>query len=237
MKILNVLSSSIDILKRKGIIHVITSIFYSLSFFIFYKKIKRQNTFLFRGNKYYYFCSLPNSTWLNERSVEIPIVMEMVKKYHCRRILEIGNVLSNYLSFEHDIVDKYEIKSGIINQDVTEFKSTEKYDLIVSISTLEHVGWDETLRDDMKIPRAIENLKSLVRPEGGLIIVTLPIGYNLAMDRLLEERIIQFTEQYHLVRLSKGNEWKEVSWKVVQGAKYGSPFPAANGLVVGIIKT
>jgi hypothetical protein len=65
--------------------------------------------------------------------------------------------------------------------------------LIVSITTLEHVGWDETLHDDVKIVRAIENLRSLVRPNGVMIIVTFPLGYNFAIDKVLKDRVIQFT--------------------------------------------
>ena len=87
----------------------------------------------------------------------------------------------------------------------------------------------------MKIVRAIENMKSLVRPNGGMIVVTFPLGYNFALDKLLKDKVIQFTEQYYLVRISKGNEWKEASWKDVQNAKYGKPFPFANALVIGII--
>jgi cyclopropane fatty-acyl-phospholipid synthase-like methyltransferase len=161
--------------------------------------------------------------------------MEMVRKYQGKNILEIGNVLSHHVRFEHDILDKYEIAKGVINRDVVDFKSEKKYDLIVSISTLEHVGWDEKPRDDMKIPRAIENLKTLITSRGGTIIVTLPLGYNTALDQLLNNGIIRFSKQYHLVRISKGNEWKEASWDDVRVAKYNSPLPFANGLLVGII--
>ena len=35
------------------------------------------------------------------------------------------------------------------------------FDLIVAISTLEHVGWDESPRDPAKAPRAVEVLRSL----------------------------------------------------------------------------
>ena len=55
-----------------------------------------------------------------------------------------------YYKFEHDIVDKYEKKKGIINQDIVDYKPDKKYDLIISISTLEHVGWDETPRENYK---------------------------------------------------------------------------------------
>ena len=161
--------------------------------------------------------------------------MEMVRKYQGKNILEIGNVLSHHVRFEHDILDKYENAKGVINEDVVDFKSQKKYDLIVSISTLEHVGWDEKPRDDLKIPRAIENLKTLITSRGGMIIITLPIGYNSVLDQLLKDGMIRFSKQYNLVRISKGNEWKAASWKEVQDAKYNTPLPFANGLLIGII--
>src|SRR5215210_6961744 len=232
----NLISHFRKVSKEKGILFTIRVGINRLLYFIYYKQFKRHDsTFSFHGHKYHYFYSFINSTWVSERSIEIPIVMEIIKKNYGKKILEIGNVLSHYFNFEHFILDKYEIANGVINQDVVDFKSTEKYDLIVSISTLEHVGWDETPRDDMKIVRAIENLKSLVRSNGGMIVVTFPLGYNFALDKLLKDKVIQFTKQYYLVRISKGNEWKEASWKDVQNAKYGKPFPFANALVIGII--
>jgi hypothetical protein len=38
----------------------------------------------------------------------------------------------------------------------------------------------------MKIPRAIENLKDLITSRGGTIIITLPLGYNPVLDKLLK---------------------------------------------------
>jgi hypothetical protein len=207
--------------------------FQSLLYFIYYRKVMRHNTVLVQGKTYRYFDTV--KTWYNERAIEIPIVMEMVRKYQCTNILEIGNVLSNHVGFEHDILDKYEIAKGIVNEDVVDFRPEKRYDLIVSISTLEHVGWDEKPRDNMKIPRAIENMKTLITSRGGMIIITIPLGYNSALDKLLKYGIIRFSKQYHLVRISKGNEWKEASWEDVQVAKYNTPLPFANGLLIGII--
>ena len=100
-------------------------------------------------------------------------------------------MLSNYVHFQHDIVDKYEKAEGVINQDVVDFQPAEnendKYDLIVSISTIEHVGWDETPRDPKKIPRALENLTTKCLAPRGEIVVTLPLGYNTYLDKLLKE--------------------------------------------------
>jgi cyclopropane fatty-acyl-phospholipid synthase-like methyltransferase len=134
--------------------------------------------------------------------------MEMVRNYRGKNILEIGNVLAHHVQCEHDVLDKFERSKGVINKDVVDFKSEKKYDLIVSISTLEHVGWDEwdgKPRDDMKIPLSIENLKTLITRQGGTIIITLPLGQNSVLDKLLKESVILFSQQFYLKRISKGN--------------------------------
>jgi hypothetical protein len=161
--------------------------------------------------------------------------MEMVRTYQGKNILEIGNVLSHHVRFEHDVLDKYEIAKGVINADAVDFESEKKYDLIVSISTLEHVGWDEKPRDDMKIPRAIGNLKNLISSRGGTMLITLPLGYNPVLDKLVKNGELQFSKQYYLRRISKGNEWVEGSLEDAQFAKYNTPLPFDNVLLIGII--
>ena len=207
--------------------------FRCLLFFIYCRKIRRNNTFSVRGRTYRYFDTV--KTWLVERAVEIPIVMEMVRTYQGKNILEIGNVLSHHVRFEHDVLDKYEIAKGVINADAVDFESEKKYDLIVSISTLEHVGWDEKPRDDMKIPRAIGNLKNLISSRGGTMLITLPLGYNPVLDKLVKNGELQFSKQYYLRRISKGNEWVEGSLEDAQFAKYNTPLPFDNVLLIGII--
>lgn len=204
--------------------------FVCLLSFIFCRKIKGQRSFLVHGKAYRYYDS--KLTWYNERSVEIPFILEEVKMNEHKNILEIGNVLSHHIYFKHDIIDKYEIAYGVTNSDVADFKSDKKYELIVSISTLEHVGWDEKIRDDLKVIRALENLKN----HGKRIVVTLPLGYNPSLDTLLRKGTITFSERRCLIRVSRGNSWKEVSWDDIQDVKYGEPLPFANGLLIGIIE-
>jgi hypothetical protein len=84
----------------------------------------RHNTILVLGKTYHYFDTV--KTWHGERAVEIPIVIEMVRKYQGKNILEVGNVLSHHMKFEHDILDKYEIAKGVTNSDVTHFTSEKK---------------------------------------------------------------------------------------------------------------
>ncbi|GAH93498.1 unnamed protein product, partial [marine sediment metagenome] len=151
--------------------------------YLYYKTFK-SGTFTFREQIYNYFYHRYNSTWGNERAIEVPVVWDIVKKYKGKHILEVGNVLSHYFPTQHTILDKYEKASGVINLDVVDFQPAEKYDLIVSISTLEHVGWDEKPREPRKILRALENLKRC-SALGGQIVVTLPLGYNREIDKLL----------------------------------------------------
>ncbi len=193
----------------------------------------RKKTFFFNGRSYRYFYHVYNKTWKNERAVEIPIFWEIVQTYQGKRILEVGNVLSHYFHIQHDVADKYEVAPGVINQDIVDFLPPEKYDLIVSISTLEHVGWDEEPREPRKILRAIENLKTRCLTHGGKIVASLPLGYNPYLDQLLKDGKIPFMRQHYLKRVSKKNYWVEVDWDSVREAKYGRF--VANALVIGII--
>jgi hypothetical protein len=205
--------------------------------FLYSRKIKGHNSFSIGTKTYNYFdtFSKGGGSWYNERAVEIAVAMDIVRRYKGKNILEIGNVLSHYFTFEHDICDKYEAAKGVITKDVVDFQSDRKYELIISVSTLEHVGWDENPRDSMKIPRSLHHLKT-IGSKGGLIMITVPLGYNFDLDKILKRREIQFAEQYQLIRISAGNEWKTASWKDVQDAKYNSPYPFANALLIGVIR-
>lgn len=161
-----------------------------------YHKIFHKKTFQFNGTDYFYFSRKYNTTFLNERAVEIPIIIHFIKKYKDKRILEIGNVLSHYFDFDFDIVDKYEKHQGVINVDIIDFNCSEKYDLIVSISTFEHIGYDENIRygtsEDNNIQpnsvlRAIEKTKTLLKP-GGVFVFTIPLGFNSFLDSRIEKK-------------------------------------------------
>lgn len=200
-----------------------------------YHKSKRvDKSFVFNKKKYNYFIHPYNYTWSNERCVEIPLVLKLIKENTDKEILELGNVMSHYVNIKHDVLDKYEKGKGVTNEDVVSFKSRKKYDLIIAISTLEHVGWDEKNIDTKKIFGAIKNLKKLLK-KGGTIFITHPLGYNFYMDEYLKQGKIKLTENYLLERINKENIWKQTEWKK-QIIRYNYPFPYTNGLLIGIIK-
>ncbi len=105
-----------------------------------------RGSFALDGEVYPYLYHRRHPTWLNERTVEVPIARRMVERHRGTRILEVGNVLGLYGPREHLVVDKYERAPGVLNVDALDFRDERGYDLIVSVSTIEHIGWDSTLR-------------------------------------------------------------------------------------------
>lgn len=200
----------------------------------YYKAIK-ERTFQFQGKEHPYLYHMYNRTWDGERAVEIPIAWSAVQANRNKHILEVGNVLSHYFPVSHDIIDKYEVADSVVNIDVVDYRSEVRYDLIVSISTLEHVGWAEPVKDPSKIPRAIENLRNHLAPEGE-ILLTIPFGYNAHLDELVKTGKLQFNKCAFMKRVSLDNKWVEASWKDVEGAAYDEPYPHANAILVGVVR-
>lgn len=193
--------------------------------------------FVLNKKKYSYFRHPYNRTWENERIVEIPLIYKLVKCYAQEDILEIGNVLENYYPFlNHDVLDKYESGSYIISGDAEFFRPTNKYKLIISISTMEHIGWDETPRDPEKLLRAFKNIVENCLTKNGVFAVTMPIGYNTSFDAFLDTRRISFTKKFFLRRISKKNTWVESGYSEVKGIQFGYPFQNANAIMFAIIK-
>jgi cyclopropane fatty-acyl-phospholipid synthase-like methyltransferase len=165
--------------------------------------------------------------------VEIPIVNEYIKQSTADKVLEVGNVLPHYFKYGHTVIDKFEKAKGVINVDAIDYKPSTRFDRIISISTIEHIGWDDHPRDDKKIPVAIDVLKNLLAA-GGKLIVTAPMGYNPNLDNMIRSGILNFTEQFFLKRINAYGEWEEIEMTDTTGAEYGKPFPCANVLFVGI---
>ena len=170
----------------------------------------------------------------NERTVEIGLARGFLSG-RPGPVLEVGNVLSAYMTFPHDVVDKYERAPGVINEDIVTYNPRRKYPTIISLSTLEHVGWDETPREPAKIELAIQRLVELLAP-GGELMVTMPVGYNAHLDQMLANKDGGFSEVRFLRRISSSNRWQEAPYEEVRNLKYGQQFPCGNAVVVGIFR-
>ncbi|MEK7263731.1 MAG: hypothetical protein AAB071_04385 [Bacteroidota bacterium] len=198
-----------------------------LSYYYYTKK----EEFTFHSHIYNYFFHNYNATWENERAVEIPIILAALSSLKGKKILEVGNVLQHYGFTGHDVVDKYEGGVNVLNSDIADFKPVQKYDCIVSISTLEHVGWDEEPREPKKFNDAIRNISENCLAKGGTLIVTLPVGYNSYVDKYLAKQPSALGELFFLKKVSK-RIWEEVPYEKVRDTKYNYPFSASNAICI-----
>jgi SAM-dependent methyltransferase len=191
--------------------------------------------FEFGGERYpYVFCPYKWS-WLTERTVEVPIAQAIVDASAGKRILEVGNVLSHYGPQSHVIVDKYEQTPGVLNLDVMDLEDLGQFDLIVAISTVEHVGWDEEPRDPDKAPEAVRRLVAQLAPAGRLLL-TVPIGYHPGLDAALRSGELTAARSSALRRYGRGPRWQEVPADDVWGTPYDFLLYSARAVLIAEIE-
>jgi hypothetical protein len=165
-----------------------------------------------------------NWTWLNERAVEVPLAAAVLDAALARpgtppRVLEVGNVLSHYRPVTHDVVDRYERAPGVRNVDVVDLEPGPRHDLVLSISTLEHVGLDEEPRDPGKAARAVRTLAGLLAP-GGRLWATVPVGYNPGLEAAIRAGELPLTRVTALLRTGPGARWRQVPVAGTEGVAY-----------------
>ena len=189
-------------------------------------------SFVLDGERVAYFRHPYHYTWLNERAVEIALARRVLAARPAARVLEIGNVLSHYLPVRHPVVDKYERAPGVRNVDAADLAPTGDVDLVLSVSTLEHVGLDEDVCDPGKPVRVIARLVDLLAP-GGTLWMTLPVGYNPDLDGQLRAGVVAFDRLSALRRAPHHNRWTQVPVGQVWDAPYDRLLYTAHGLLVG----
>ncbi|MEG5092997.1 hypothetical protein [Microcoleus sp. B13-B4] len=227
-----------------------------------------KRTFSFNKTKLYYNRIKFNNP--TERAVEIPIAFNFLAALQKpASILEVGNVLSHYENHLSEtlgitsrrIVDKFEVEVGVDNEDLMNLPSEDKYDAIVSLSTVEHIGQkgdpsggygeQEENRDREGPLKAIAKIYDLLAPDGKALI-TVPFG------KLIDgEWYIQFSKEYlYLLGKKYGIPqeavsvnclklidrettdrgfnvlWEELDALELSYVEYGSPFSQANAIAV-----
>lgn len=133
--------------------------------------------FTFDGEVFDYADYAYNTTRLNERAVEIPLARRFIATNGID--LEVGNVLCHYGHDGHQVVDRYEQGENIDNIDV--FDVEGRVSSVVSISTVEHVRWDEPRRDPQGAIRAVEHLREIADH----VFITVGLGQHPRLDEYL----------------------------------------------------
>jgi len=187
--------------------------------------------------RYHYFLKKPDAVvgdaFSGERVVEIPFAIDFLKKnnYKEKKILEVGDVLSHYFNFKHKVIDKYEKETFVYNIDIVDFNPDEKYDIIISISTIEHIGYDEPIKEVGKPKKALQKIIDLL-DSNGIALITVPLGYNPEINSIVKNNEIEFSKRYFLKRISHLNLWEETNIQEAMNYKYGSKYQAANAIAL-----
>jgi hypothetical protein len=147
---------------------------------------------------------------IGERAIELPIAHWFVGTVGAGPVLEIGNVLNHAFPFPHEVVDKYEVSEGVRNVDVVEYQPVRPFPAVLSVSTLEHVGFDETPRSPGKFTEAVQHLYHRCLAPGGRMLVTVPLGYNPEVDSRLFARLPELGRITLYRRRSLRDLWDEV---------------------------
>lgn len=193
-----------------------------------------RGSFTFMGDRHAYRFHPYLWSWLGERAVEVPIAQALVDRNAGKRILEVGNVLSHFSPQRHLVVDKYENAPGVVNRDVLALDDLGEFDLIVTISTIEHVGRDEEPRDASKAPEALRRLQRLLAP-GGTLLVTIPIGYHDELDMAVQQGELGFTRTSAMQRTGQ-TRWREVLPEQVWGTPYDFLLYCARAVFFGWVE-
>lgn len=165
--------------------------------------------------------------WRTERCVEIALGARALEHHRREDVLEVGNVLSLAGFTGQTVVDKYEEGDGVLNVDIVTFDPGRVYELVVSLSTLEHVGHDEVPGDPEKALVALDRIAALGRD----LLVTIPVGVH----RRLEAAFVDgpFDEVVLLVKTGRLARWELAPLDERSTIQYGTPYACGNGILVG----
>jgi FkbM family methyltransferase len=225
-------------------------------------------TFLYKGKPLPYNRIGYNN--VGERAVEIPIALNFLATLEKKnKILEVGNtlshyenVLSHYLGIgDRQIVDKFEVALGVDNIDLMDLPTREKYDGIISVSTVEHIGqgvepsgaYGENMKKgDLEGPlKAIAKIYDLLAV-GGKALITVPFGKLIDGEWYIQfsyEYLELLSEKYQIPQeaittifmrildmelpLSNPREiWVEETANKLNYVEYNYPYPCANAIAL-----
>ncbi len=217
-------------------------------------KFSKAPSFIFNGTKLNYFYHSYHNHRLGERSVEIPIIRQYLEKTGIRSFLEIGNATNHYYTYFQDlidtkiVVDKYEKGWGVINKDIKDYFIDNKYDLILSISTFEHMDSDcgknpDYVKGKSKFGTfAADNIfhvcKNLLN-DGGIFILTAPLSPHYEWNQTVFETgvfnkdllNVKSIKKYYMKKINE-IEWQQIDENDAIKAKYNYPFPGINILSI-----
>jgi len=194
-----------------------------------------EDTFILNDEQYEYLLAY-GPGGLNERMIEIPLMCKYLQEPKGKDILEIGAVISLLIKTNFDVVDLTEKEVGVINIDILNYYPDKKYDLIISISTIEHFGYGDydEIEDPTKLEKALDHILQLLKPSG-IFVASAPIGFNENFDSMIINKQLPFQQIYFMKRYTSGI-WKQTEFEEAIKCKYNLPFNYGNSIALMIYK-
>ncbi len=172
--------------------------------------------------------------WRTERAVEIALGHRALRSFAPEDVLEVGNVMPLAgAAAGHTVLDKYEAGAGVINEDIVGFSPQRRFQLVLSLSTLEHVGWDEVPRDPEKAGVALKMMSGLVA-DGGALLVTIPVGWHRDLEQTFVAPGGAFDSVTLVAKRSRRPRWEPRPMSELTSISYGAPFACGNAILVGV---
>lgn len=186
----------------------------------------------------------------SERIVEYPWLLDHLKMMGRKKILDVGcgpeALMASYLLsrgydvYGMDIVESKALPSGrfiLADARRTEIRDSS-FDIIILLSTLEHIGSDES-DDDRKTIKEL----SRILTRGGIIFLTTPIAeeYSNRGQRFYSrDRLGEVISGMRILEegnfLQKGRRWLRVNFGDVASATHGYLGTDAIAIVTMVLK-
>jgi hypothetical protein len=171
--------------------------------------------------------------WRSERAIELGLGLAALEAHSSENVLEVGNVMPLAGRAGHTVVDKYERAPGVINEDILDFSPGRHYALALSLSTVEHIGWDEVPQEPEKAWAAVNTISDLVERQGSLLI-TIPIGCHTQLEANFVGDATPFDNVLLLVKRSRLARWEKRPLGERRNVRYGAPYANGNGILIGL---
>ena len=174
-----------------------------------------------------YFYHYYNNTKYNERSVEIPLAFDFLKRFNDKNAIEIGAVVPYYCdNIIHDVYDIADPYEKCIRTDLTKTNFSFENLNVLSISTIEHIGnGDYGLEIDRNA--GIIFLKKIIN-ESKNYLITFPWGFNKSFDNQILDNKINFT----LIKRVSEFEWMHDITNNVDDILYNHPYCCGNSVIL-----
>jgi len=173
-----------------------------------------------------------NFAFSNERTVEVPLADNFMRRFDPTSIVEVGAVMPYYGRREHKVIDLFDEYEGCLRVDATTYDYTGLN--VLSISTVEHIGTSDYNTDDNQVGRQEINphsaflcIESIIR-QANHYLITFPIGRH----RVLDQEVRNSARRRLILVRDPFNNWRVHHDPNDFGFAYGNPFNNANAVCV-----